>query len=490
MTLWPRLPFRSDETLLSYADRLSMIHTGRGMERLIRDLGINSEHFTSGREDAVVVFAEAAGLPVGLAQRASVRVFQRGGSFRGELISKSFLSPRVTRYCPDCLVEDGKRDDHRFRLIWGFRHVARCDLHAQWFVDAPCAGETNMRLALGAARLGETLTADTETPEYLSWLRSRLHGGSCPRNPWMDGQTTEQVLAASEMLGGILQHGHKVAITQLSPEETEEATDIGFSIYSEGPEAIEEALDTIRQTSPATAVQAGPLAYYGKLFDWLDRRSNAIDPGPIRDILRDHIVKHSAIEPGTRVLGAEITERRFHTLYSLSTAVGIERPRLSRLLKKLGRIPSSATEVETGNMVFEVDKTVPLIEAFKTAIPLHDVPEYLGASQRQVEILYRVGVLQPMVPRAERGDVRNVVFGRSHLDDFLKRISDLPALDDAAVGNYHPISYACQRGAGRFEDIFGDILERQTLAFRHSEKSGVSAIYVDVRSLVSIRKSA
>lgn len=59
------------------------------------------------------------------------------------------------------------------------------------------------------------------------------------------------------MIGGVLQHGHKV---KLSPAQTEEATDVGFSIYSEGADAVEEALDTIRKTSPANAVQAGALA--------------------------------------------------------------------------------------------------------------------------------------------------------------------------------------------------------------------------------------
>ncbi|SFH11138.1 TniQ family protein [Sulfitobacter dubius] len=489
MILWPRLAFDHGETLLSYADRLSVLHTGRGMERLVRDLGINTKHFRSGRGEAVLAFAEAVEVPVEDANQASVRVFQRSASFRGEPISKTFLSPRVARYCPCCLAEDGDHADRRFRLIWGFRHVARCDRHSTWLLGAPCKDEVNLRLALGGERLGSPRMASPETPEYLAWLRARLTGGACIGGSWMRGQTLEQVLVASEMLGGILQHGHKVVLKKLSPEQTEEATDIGFAIYSEGPEAIEEALDTIRRRSPATAVQAGPLAYYGKLYDWLDRRSNAIDPGPIRDILRDHILKHSAVEPGTRVLGVEITDRRFHTLYSLSTAVGIERPRLSRLLKKLGEIPASATEVETGNMVFDVDKTVPLIEAFKTAIPLQDVPEYLGASHRQVEILYRARVLQPLVPRTKRGAVRNVVFGKSHLDKFLKRILDLPVLDDAAGEAYHPISYACQRGAGYFEDIFSDIFQGHILAFRHLERTGISAIYVDVGALASMKKS-
>lgn len=489
MTLWPRLPIDPEETLLSYADRLSMMHTGRGMDRLIKDFGINTEHFISGRTDAVAGFAEATGLAFEDLQQASVRVFQRGASFRGEAISKTFLSPRASRYCPACLAEDGSRADRRFRLMWGFRHVTRCARHSLWLADAPIANATNLRVSLGVLRLDEGVKVHAEVPDYLSWLHARIHGGAGVNNPWLDGQGVEQVLSASEMLGAILEHGHKVALTKLTPAEAEEATDIGFSIYSEGPEAVNEALDTIRQTSPATAVQAGPLAYYGKLFDWLDRRSNAIDPGPIRDILRDHIVKHSAVEPGTKVLGVEITERRYHTLRSLSAAVGIERPRLSRLLRKLGEIPVDATEVESGNMVFEAATTVPLIQSFNTAVPMQEIPAYLGASKRQIELLYHSGIVKPFIPRTGRGSVRHVVFARSHLDELLHRIYSLPALDEDALGELHPISFACQRGAGRFEDVFRDIFAGRIMAFRHPDKTGVRAIHVDVASLVAMKKS-
>lgn len=490
MALWPSLPFHQEETLLSYADRLSMLHTGRGMQRLVSDFGINTAHFTSGREEAVIEFAEAAGLSVEDTLHSSIHVLQRGASFRGEDISKSFLSPRVTRYCPICLTEDGLKSDRKFRVIWGFRHVVRCDRHATCLVNAPSAGETNLRRALGTEELEKPHAVATEMPEYLTWLRERLNNGSQASTSWMSNQTLEQVLAASEMLGGILEHGHKVALSKLSPTQTEEATDIGFSIYAEGPEAVVEALNTIRQTSPAAAVQAGPLAYYGNLFDWLDRRSNAIDPGPIRDILRDHIVKHSAIEPGTTVLGVEISERRYHTLYSLSAAVGIERPRLSRLLKKLGEIPPDATEVEAGNIVFKASKTLPLIDAFSTAVPLHDVPQYLGASKRQVETLYRIGIVKPVIPRSGRGSVRNVVFARQHLDDLLNQIAELPELKKSDEGEFHPIAYACQRGAGYFEDIFNDILNGRIPGFRRFGKIGIGAIYVDVASLVTLKRTA
>lgn len=488
--LSPMLPFDPQETLTSYADRLSMYHTGRGMERLLKDYGIHHEHFVSGRPEAVARLAEATGHPRADIRRNAIRVFQRGGEFRGEPTSKSFLSPQAKRYCPACLVEDGSPTDWKFRLIWGFRHVQRCDRHGVWLTPTGNAVATTLRVALNEMPIAVLVNATEETPAYLDWLRGRLEGDGLPEALWLANQTLEQVLAASEMIGGVLQHGHKVKLTRLSPAQTKEATDIGFSIYSEGPDAIEEALDTIRQTSSANAVQAGPLAYYGALFDWLDRRSNSIDPGPIRDILRNHIVKHSAVEPGTTVLGVEISERRYHTLYSLSAAVGVERPRLSRLLRKLGEIPTNATEVDCGNMVFEAATTVQMVEAFKTAVPLRDVPEYLGASKRQVETLYREGIVLPLVPRSGPGSVRHVVFGRSHLDELLARITRLPEVDPFCDGDLHPISYACQRGAGRFEHLFAEILQGKIPAFRNPDRTGIGSIVVDVGTLVSAKNAA
>jgi hypothetical protein len=490
MMLSPMLPFDPQETLTSYADRLSMYHTGRGMARLLKDFGIHREHFVSGRPEAVAGLAEATGHPCADLHRNAIRVFQRGGEFRGEPTSKSFLLPQAKRYCPVRLVEDGSPTDWKFRLIRGFRHVQRCDRHGVWLTPTGNAAATCLRVALNEVPVAQPVNASEETPIYLDWLRARLEGDGPPDASWLADQTLEQVLAASEMIGGVLQHGHKVKLTRLSPAEIEEATDIGFSIYSEGPDAVEKALDTIRQTSPANAVQAGPLAYYRALFDWLDRRSNSIDPGPIRDILRNHIVKHSAVEPGTTVLGVEITERRYHTLYSLAAVVGIDRSRLSRLLKKLGEIPANVTEVECGRMVFEAATTIPMVEAFKTAVPLRDVPEYLGASKRQVEALYREGIVLPLVPRSGPGSVRHVVFGRKHLDELLAKIASLPEADPFCDGDLHPISYACQRGAGRFERLFAEVLQGKIPAFRNPDRTGIGSIVVDVGTMVGARNAA
>ncbi|AGI69429.1 hypothetical protein OAN307_c40060 [Octadecabacter antarcticus 307] len=113
MTYQPNLPIDPVETLLSYTDRLSMMHTGRGMERLLSDCGIHKEHFISGRADAIIILAEATGHAAEDLQRNAVREFQRGASFRGEDVSKTFLSPRAARYCPVCVEGDGAKTERR-----------------------------------------------------------------------------------------------------------------------------------------------------------------------------------------------------------------------------------------------------------------------------------------------------------------------------------------------------------------------------------------
>lgn len=91
-------------------------------------------------------------------------------------------------------------------------------------------------------------------------------------------------------------------------------------------------------------------------------------------------------------------------------------------------------------MVFEAATTVPLIKALQTAVPFPDVSEYLGASKRQVEIMYRVGILRPLIPRTGQGTVRQVVFLRAHLDDLLATASSLPSGDVATDRDLHPIA--------------------------------------------------
>lgn len=141
-------------------------------------------------------------------------------------------------------------------------------------------------------------------------------------------------------------------------------------------------------------------------------------------------------------------------------------------------------------MVFDAATAVTMVEAFETAIPLRNVLDYLGASKRQAEILYREGIVLPLGARAGRGSVRQVVFGRSHLDEMSAEIARLPEIEVSCEGNFRPIAYASQRGAGRFERLFVEILQGRFQAFRSPDRTGIGSIVVDVGALVAVKTAA
>lgn len=265
------------------------------------------------------------------------------------------------------------------------------------------------------------------------------------------------------MLGAVLEHGQKVRIGTLPAGERQDAIARGFSIMANGADAVTAAFDDIRAASAARAVQAGPLAMYGQLFEWLNRRANLLDPGPIKGLLREHILRHTAISRGERLLGEEVTERRLHSIATLSGVTRIPRRRLTRLLQKLGEVPEGISDLESGHLTFPAAEMEQLCRDLADAVPLEDVPDYIGASLRQTQTLRRAGILAPIVGGKKPGDVRQLVFARRTLDAFLDRFEALPvAVDPEAVD----IPSACRRLGIFTEDLVGGILTGAVPAHR------------------------
>lgn len=488
MRLLPHVPFDPQETLLSFAGRLAAIHTGQGIHRLLADMDINLKHFTIGQEEAVARLADITSSDPEVLASANMKAIRSDVHFRGDLCQKVFLPRAADKYCPLCLAEDGAPRAWRQRQIWCFAHVHRCAVHGVWLerLDAPAR---TLQDGLAKPDPGAAREAPGPCPTYLSWLQARIIARVHTETGWLAHQSVQQVLDASLMLGTVLEEGHKISPQTLSPERHEHALEKGFDVYALGPKGVTAALDQIRSSSPALAVQAGPLAHYGKLFDWLNRQCNDRDPGPIRDMMRDHIIQHDAVDTGVTVLGKRIEKRWFHSILSLSDTLGINTKRMSRLLQKLGRVPQGATDAEAGLLRFDADEISSLIADFETAIPRAEVADYIGSSLAQMQALYAAGILMPLIPRDAPGSVRQVVFARNHLDAFLAPFAALPE-DDAKSGEkLHPISYACQRGAGTTVDVIQAILAKDLPAFRRREKHGLAAVVVSPKDAVSLRSA-
>lgn len=147
---------------------------------------------------------------------------------------------------------------------------------------------------------------------------------------WIIGQPSEQVPAASAVLGAVLDHGPGESLPCLDGDQ-QEAADTGPAVHGAGPDAIRDAISSTRERAGIEAAQAGLPAMSGRLHDWPKTRSSLLGPGPIRSILRDQIIVHSAVDRRNAVLGEVVEVRRFHSLGSLALRTGTSGRRLFRL---------------------------------------------------------------------------------------------------------------------------------------------------------------
>lgn len=483
MALRPHIPFDPRETVLSFAARLALIHTGTGIDRLLPDIGLRIEDLVLGKLDALEVFADGVGVPVSDLAPSNLQAFGKDVLFRGEPCQWSFIARGADKYCPCCLTEDGGPRGWKQRLLWCVAPVKRCPRHSVWLEHLPEKARTLQEGLMSVEDIAPTRPAAVGWPSYLIWLEARLHGAA-KESPWLGRQGLQQVLDAALMLGVVLEEGHKIAPKTLPQERYEAAVEAGFRIYAQGPQSIIRALDLIRDTSPAQAAQAGPLAKYGKLYDWLDRQCNGRDPGPIRDLLREHIIEHDVLDVGAKILGHEIEFRRFHSVQSLGDTLGRKSVQMARILKKLGRIPADASADEWSRIRFDAQAIATLVADFEDAIPLEGLADYIGASFSQGRALYSGGILRPLIPADAPGAIRNVVFARRTLDGFLAKIASLPVAEGK---NLHPISYVCQRKAGTTAEIVKAFMTGELPAFRNPKATGLASVVMPVDEILAIR---
>ncbi|MDN3711189.1 hypothetical protein QWZ10_03955 [Paracoccus cavernae] len=137
-------------------------------------------------------------------------------------------------------------------------------------------------------------------------------------------------------------------------------------------------------------------------------------------------------------------------------------------------------------MTFPVGEVEVLQEDVENAIPYEKVANYLGASVRQVQMLYGAGMIMPLFPPAGAGSVRRLVFGKRHLDAFLDQVSQADVLDEEAADGFATIAVACQRIGMMTPDLIDAVFAGRIRGRRDPSLSGFAALKVrldDVRRL-------
>lgn len=280
--LFPRLPFVTDETPLSWAGRLAAFHTFGPLLSFLNDLSIRMADLAGGMNGTVERLCEIADQdPAPVLHNSIKRVGNRSLNLRDKVFSAEFLTGPTTQFCPACLVED-ERDlgqqnmMRRSRLAWSFRAVRTCPVHHIALVERKLGTWDDFahQLAQVVPEPAIDLMAMTDAqpqrgPSPLQdYILARLDGQTGP--DWLDGQSLDQVVRSAEMLGAVLTFGPDAKAADLSAHAWDQAGRASWPFISQGVQGVRSGLCHIGKASRSgdadLRLRSGD---FGMLHSWL-----------------------------------------------------------------------------------------------------------------------------------------------------------------------------------------------------------------------------
>lgn len=320
--LHPQLHFSHDETHLSWTGRMAALHLSGGIAAFLADLRIPLQAFHSGYPEVVRQLCHIADVDPAPVLRNTIQRFSPYTYLlRSESFGSSMLNGRVTKFCPQCLLDDAAQDPHphrhrRERLSWLFRATIVCPLHhivLQGAAPQPgIAPDLSVRVAMEARDLAKlTGNAERLIPSPLqNYLLARLEGKTC--HTWLDGQNLDQAVQATEMLGAVMAFGPKVNINTLTVADWHRAACVGWQWTSLGEASLREAFTLIQSSWPSklTRRDRAPGQSFGSLYQWLVNPHLKADRGPIKELLRAHILETEPVTTDRKILGQMVRRSR------------------------------------------------------------------------------------------------------------------------------------------------------------------------------------
>jgi hypothetical protein len=498
-TLFPHLAHHADETPLSFAARLAALHTGGRLVPFLNDIGVNPVRLATGDRASIERLAAASGVdPERLLRNAAVSVAKRRYDLRGHAVTAEFLSSPDTVFCPDCLQEDDERASkpggRRGRFVWTLRAVRTCPVHHVPLVKRRRERwddqfhELDRRVPERGGRL-ETLIRGLKmrTPSPLQdYVLARLAGQTGPS--WLDGQTLEQAVRTTELLGVLLAFGPKLDLNRLPEADWDHAGAVGYRFTSRGESGIREALG-LAQAAFEGKGKPGRRKVFGHLYEWLLSKRTTQDPGEIKRIFREHIFETMEVATGEIILGEPLDKRRLHSVESLAKAQGLDARTLRNVLIARNLIPSTAS-VE-GYHLFDAALGEEVAASVKRGIHVISMPDALNCTRPQFDQLVHERILTPISRggHVARGRTHKA-FDGEHVAEFLRRLRERAEPAAAKPTGFVPIAKAAEKAKVPCIDIvhliLGGFLEN---VVRLAGNEGYSAVLVDAVEVKKVTKS-
>lgn len=486
--LAPQIPFDPRESPLSYAARLAGVHTGDRLVPFLRDVEIEPEDMAANKEEALSRLAELSDVPLGdLRANAPVPLGERTYDLRGELVTAEFLANPYTVFCSACLAEDDRTGGRRGRWEWALSVVRTCSRHSIPLLRQAKGPWDDVfhELEYIVPERGEDLQALIEEAEprasspHQEYVIRRLNGEAGPQ--WLDAQSLEQAVRATELLGVLVEHGPDQLLPELTPDDWDHAGRIGFGFTSRGEEGIREALVAQFRKFEDASGTPGARKIFRCLYEALAYSKSHKEPGDIARILRDVIIENIALPAGTKVMGVRLRERHLHTVASLAKEQSLNSVTLRDVLVAAGVIPDKAP----AHYPIPVNKGCEVASRVKRIVHVTSLPEALACARALVDQLFADRMITPIYygRPGTKGRTQKAV-DREEIAMLVGKLHAKAVALDAEADGLVPVSKAAEKAkvpaVTVVHMILGGFLER---VFRLAGQDGIAALRVDLAEI-------
>ncbi|PVH27707.1 TniQ family protein [Pararhodobacter oceanensis] len=470
-----------DETALSFGSRLAAVNQLPSLSELLKDFQFTITDILNGDPTTLAGLAELGGVE---ATRLSNRAFRPldSSSYRiaGSTVEKRHLYLRRNRICPACFRADlgGQMSASAMvnayaRVLWSFSSARTCPIHHLFLVAPPeedlmyefASSWSPWLLEIADGELDDPSPAEAQFERHLS---DRLAGNAT--KSWLMEFSLGALGAACEMMGISLLFGKQVGIRDMTSRDLAVATDSGFALLAEGPQAVVAYFETLH--SEKGSPQDKPQARYGRIYEWMTRGSGKGDAyAPLRDLFRQHILETWPLDAGVMVLGYRLPERRLHSIRTASQTHGLHPKRLRRLLTDAGLLAES--DRPDFEALFSAPAAQTFLEQASGSVGYAEAQRRLGMTRTQMERLIAGGQLKP----GEGGDKARPRFTEAAISQWTSFFNSFPC-----APQHHTLTSVTETVSNlgsTTTDVLNLITQQQLReVFRDSRKQGLSAILI------------
>ncbi|SFD82613.1 TniQ protein [Methylobacterium sp. 13MFTsu3.1M2] len=480
---------------MSFVARLAHRNGIATVREFCFDLGLSMRRLADGDVAQVTRLAEIAGTDVEALLRESRKREGTIYRIRGQILTNASLMRPHFRACPVCMAEDIRKSSGlrghpliHYRTIWSILHIRTCVEHAAGLINIYSEGRENVHdfpqsfircLDKDSQKLSRR--TDRFATSFERYLIRRLNAPE--ENLWLDQMPFYAAAKTCEVLGIVKAFGRDQNSRYLTNTEWTHAGEQGFEIASGGADGIHQFLIGLWRDFPGPrGTPAGPKAWFGRLYHWLEYETKDPAYDPVRAVIVEAIANEIPFHPNEILFGKNLPYRKIHSVGTASHETRISEGRLRIALERAGHIGPEHVKHVAHDIHFDAVAAAPLLDRLSSALSAKATSDILGIKGDTLRLLVGAGFLSP-IDKYQSATVASV-FSADDVAAFMGMLRDRAEPIQEMPKTAADIVSAVSRTHSSLVDIVGLILSgKLSWIGCRSDVQGIRSIIVDVAEL-------